>query len=253
MRDAAGTIFDPQIHQIRYGKPLLRRKDGCFVLKKGVKRANFAPKGTETHGIAQFGETSKTAESATAAAPEIPQSAESFVDAILSAGESVPTVPAPESAPESAPEGVAPDETASFIPDDLTFPEETPGGDEGFFTSAEAHARAQDPEAEKPKMTAEAASISAFSIVEITEQTCAVLLGEEMEMQPEEKKRLVQAWENYLATTEGVEIPPWAAALGLTALYFGTRLMLPAVQMRLKNIWRNLNGQPPIQPAVSVE
>lgn len=247
MRDAAGTIFNPQIHQIRYGKPLLRRKDGCFVLKKGVKRANFAQKGTESHGIAQFGEASKTPESATAAAPEMPQSAESFVDAILSAGESIPTVPAPESAPEN----VAPE--ASFIPEDLTFPEETPGGDEGFFTAADAHARAQDPEPEKPKMTAEAANISAFSIVEITEQTCAVLLGDEMQMQPDEKRRLVQAWENYLATTEGVEIPPWAAALGLTALYFGSRLMLPAVQMRLKNIWRNLNGQPPIQPAVPVD
>ena len=148
----------------------------------------------------------------------------------------------------SLPESAAPE--ASFVPEDLTFPEETPGGDEGFFTGADAQAHG---EPEKPKMTEEAANISAFSIVEITEQTCAVLLGDEMQMQPEEKKRLVQAWENYLATTEGVEIPPWAATLGLTALYFGSRLMLPAVQMRLKNIWRNLNGHPPIQPAVSVE
>lgn len=244
IKDAAGTIFDPQIHQIRNGAPLLRKKDGCFVLKKGVKSrlglCENVPFRAESHKIEAVPAQTP---------PETAQSAESLVDAILNAGESVPTVPAPENSPE----GVAPDETASFVPDDLTFPEETPGGDEGFFTSADAHARAQDPEPEKPKMTAEAANISAFSIVEITEQTCAVLLGEEMQMQADEKKRLVQAWENYLATTEGVEIPPWAAALGLTALYFGTRLMLPAVQERLINIWRNLNGQPPIKRAVPAE
>lgn len=240
IKDAAGTVFDPQIHQIRHGAPLLRKKDGCFVLKKGVKTrlglCENVPFRAESHvpgSVPAVQTPPQTVQT---------QAAESFVDAILNAGESKPTVPAPEVAE------VSPGE--SFVPEDLTFPEETPGGDECFFTANDAHARAQDP---APKMSPQAANISAFSIVEITEQTCAVLLGEEMQMQPDEKKRLVSAWENYLATTEGVEIPPWAAALGLTALYFGSRLMLHAVQERLINIWRNLNGQPPIKRAVPAE
>lgn len=134
IKDAAGTIFDPQIHQIRNGAPLLRKKDGCFVLKKGVKSrlglCENVPFRAESHKIEAVPAQPP---------PETAQSAESLVDAILNAGESVPTVPAPENSPE----GVAPDETASFVPDDLTFPEETPGGDEGFFTSADAHARAR--------------------------------------------------------------------------------------------------------------
>lgn len=225
MRDANGTLFDPKKHQIRGGKPLLK-KDGTFARKKGVPveiaQANSFPISHETAQNSTISHETAQAESA-----------ESFVDGILDSGVSVPTVPAPESVPEAA----------SFIPEDLKNPETAPET-EGFFdpgTTQEAQ--------EAQKMSAEAINVSAFSIVEITEQTCAVLLGEEMEMKPEEKRRLISAWENYLATTEGIAVPPWAALLGLNALYIGTRLMLPSVQNRLINIWRNLNGQPPIKHA----
>lgn len=226
MRDANGTLFDPKKHQIRGGKPLLK-KDGTFARKKGVPveiaQSNAAP---ISHNFAQNGTISHS--------PESTESAETFVDSILDSGASIPTVPAPESV-------VSPAE--SFIPEDLKNPETAPET-EGFFDPGSA----QDAQ-EAPKMSAEAINVSAFSIVEITEQTCAVLLGDEMEMKPEEKRRLISAWENYLATTEGIAVPPWAALLGLNALYIGTRLMLPKVQNRLINIWRNLNGQPPIKPA----
>ena len=225
MRDANGTLFDPTKHQIRGGKPLLK-KDGTFARKKGVPveiaQSNAA---TVSHNFAQNGTISHS--------PESTESAETFVDSILDSGASVPTVPVPESVPEAA----------SFVPEDLKNPETAPET-EGFFDTGAAQ-EAQ----EAPKMSAETINISAFSIVEITEQTCAVLLGDEMEMKPEEKRRLISAWENYLATTEGIALPPWAALLGLNALYIGTRLMLPTVQNRLINIWRNLNGQPPIKPA----
>lgn len=229
MRDANGTLFDRKKHQIRGGKPLLK-KDGTFARKKGVPveiaRTNGA---TISHDIAQNSaiphDYTKT------------ESAESFVDGILDSGASIPTVPAPESVSTAE----------SFIPEDLKQPENEPET-ENFFDAG-------TPESveEAPKMSAETISVSAFSIVEITEQTCSVLLGEEMEMKPEEKKRLIQAWENYLATTEGIALPPWAALLGLNALYLGTRLMIPSVQNRLLNIWRNMNGQAPIKPAEKAE
>lgn len=222
MRDANGTLFDPKKHQIRGGKPLIK-KDGTFARKKGVSveiaQSNAA---TVLHNNAQNSTIPHN--------PEGTESAESFVDGILDSGVSVPTVPAPESVPE----------VASFVPEDLQT--ETAPETEGFFDPGMGTAQ------EAPKMSAEAINVSAFSIVEITEQTCAVLLGDEMEMKPEEKRRLISAWENYLATTEGIALPPWAALLGLNALYIGTRLMLPTVQNRLINIWRNLNGQPPIKP-----
>ena len=225
MRDANGTLFDPKKHQFRGGKPLLK-KDGTFARKKGVPveiaQSNAA---MVSHNFAQNGTISHS--------PESTESAETFVDSILDSGASVPTVPVPESVPEAA----------SFVPEDLKNPETAPET-EGFFDPGTAQ-EAQ----EAPKMSAETINISAFSIVEITEQTCAVLLGDEMEMKPEEKRRLISAWENYLATTEVIALPPWAALLGLNALYIGTRLMLPTVQNRLINIWRNLNGQPPIKPA----
>lgn len=227
MKDANGTLFDPKKHQIRGGKPLLK-KDGTFARKKGVPvEIAQSNSGMLPHDSAQNGaimhDTANT------------ESAESFIDGIIDKGTSTPTVPAPESQQtDENPE-------TSFIPDDLKNTENAPETEE-FFDAGTA-------EQEAPKMSAESISISAFSIVEITEQTCAVLLGDEMTMKPDEKRRLISAWENYLATTEGIEIPPWAALLGLNALYLGTRLMLPGVQTRLINIWRNLNGQPPIQPA----
>lgn len=226
MRDANGTLFDPKKHQIRGGKPLLK-KDGTFARKKGVPvEIAQSNGGAIPHDFAQNSaiphDSGKT------------ESAESFIDGILDSGVSAPTIPAPETIPE----------TESFVPEDLKTAPETAPETENFFDAG------TPPEAqEAPKMSAESISVSAFSIVEITEQTCSVLLGDEMEMKPEEKRRLISAWENYLATTEGISLPPWAALLGLNALYVGTRLMLPNVQARLINIWRNLNGQPPIKPA----
>lgn len=228
MRDANGTLFDPKKHQIRGGKPLLK-KDGTFARKKGVPvEIAQSNGGTISHDTVQNGAIMH--DSGTT------ESAESFVDGILDSGVSTPTVPAPESVVSSE---------ESFIPDDLR-PETAPET-EGFFETGTPQ------EQETPKMSAESINISAFSIVEITEQTCSVLLGEEMTMKPEEKRRLISAWENYLATTEGISLPPWAALIGLNALYVGTRLMLPNVQIRLVNIWRNLNGQAPIKPAEKTE
>lgn len=40
--DSAGTVFDPALHQVRGGAPLVRKKDGRFVLK-GKRTSRSAP------------------------------------------------------------------------------------------------------------------------------------------------------------------------------------------------------------------
>lgn len=224
--DAAGTLFDPSIHQIRNGKPLLRKKDGCFVLKKGVKNrlnsTGMHEYSTKPRGIVQKSETpAPQAETSNGAA---------ILDGVLDAGTSTPTVPAPGNSVSSE---------ESFMPEDLTFPEENP--ESAAENSEYTDAINEDP----PPVNASACRASAETVVQITEMTAIMFLGDEMKMESAERKNLVDAWDAYFQTSGGVDLPPWATVLVANGLYFGMRATLPTVQARLLAFWDRLNGRQP--------
>lgn len=119
---------------------------------------------------------------------------------------------------EKMPEGVAPSE--SYIPESAPAPEEV--------NAESVSARA-----------------SAQTIVAITESSCVMILGSEMQMSESERDGLVSAWENYFLAEGVIELPPWATLLVANFTYFALHVQNEKVLKRISAIWEKISGKRP--------
>lgn len=200
IKDAAGVIFDPVIHQTRNGKPLVRKSDGTFVYKRGKGPTPEPEPETKLPPVVETPPPAATSEAVDGATVLGGFGNESFPE--VTATPQVTETSTPEASPEPTPETPPPPTPNSTVGENMPPPEEEtgPGSDDSGDCL-----------------------LTAAVIVGTLEGINMASFGPGMAMLPAEKKNITAALEKTLGKLN-VKVPPWLELAGAVGVYYFLRL-----------------------------